>query len=247
MKTAVVTGAARGIGEALALGAHRAGYAVVCCDIDGDGAARTATCIDSEGGTALGVATDVTNVVQVRTMVDAALELTGRIDVLFSNAGGSRGGLVPFLEISQDEWVSTLELNLSSGFYVGQAVARHMAANGGGAIVYTSSQLSSVTVTGLAHYCSAKGGLAQLVRAMALELAPVGVRVNAIAPGPTETPGISEALRSEDVRERHRRTIPMGRVGQPEEMVGAALYLASDAASFTTGTTVFVDGGYTIV
>lgn len=244
-KVVVVTGAAGGIGSALALAASRAGASVVGVDID---EARLATLGDrlaNSGAQYLCAQADLTAYEQVGELFTSVVEHFGRVDVLMSNAGGARR--VPFLEISPAEWRQTIELNLTSGFLTGQTCARLMAAAGGGSIVFTTSQLAFVGRSGLAHYASAKGALTQLVRAMALELAPHRVRVNAIAPGPVIHDGNREELSRPENADRHRATIPLGRPAAAEEIAGAAVYLASDEASFTTGATLVVDGGYTIV
>jgi NAD(P)-dependent dehydrogenase (short-subunit alcohol dehydrogenase family) len=215
-------------------------------DINGDGAELMAQEIAAGGGDAFAVRSDLTDLGDVESMLTAVLDRRPRVDVLFSNAGGI-SGFVPFLELSPQDWRHTIEMNLFSAFYVGSVVARHMAATGGGAIVYTSSQLASVARQGMIAYTTAKAGIEHLVRGMALELAPHGIRVNAVAPGPTEHSGTREVFAQPDVVEFHERMIPMGRAARPDEITGAAIYLASDAASFTTGSILTVDGGYTIV
>lgn len=170
-----------------------------------------------------------------------------RVDVLFANAGGSRGDAVPFLELDVATWQTMLDRNLRTAFVSGSVFARHMARHGGGSMVFTTSQLSFVTRPGLAHYAAAKGGVAQLVKGMAVDLAAHNIRVNAVAPGPTHTPGNADWFSRPEVEAEHARALPIGRVARPEEITGAAMYLASDDASFTTGATIVVDGGYTIV
>jgi len=193
------------------------------------------------------VAADLTDVGEVERMHAAALDAFGGVDLLVANAGGSRGEMVPFLELEPDVWRRMIDRNLTTVYYSSLVCARQMAANGGGAIVVTSSQLSEVARPGMGHYAAAKGGVRQLVKVMAVDLAPHGIRVNAMAPGPTLTPGNRAMFERPEVAEANLRTIPLGRVADPEEMVGAVVYLASDEASFTTGATIFVDGGYTIL
>jgi NAD(P)-dependent dehydrogenase (short-subunit alcohol dehydrogenase family) len=246
-RVAVVTGAAGGIGAALAAAAAREGARVACMDVDGDGARRTAGAITQRGGDAISVETDLTDLLAVEDGLAQALEWGPRVDALFANAGGSRGEAVPFLQLDTGSWSRMVDRNLTTAFNSGLVFARHMAAAGGGSIVFTTSQLSLVVRPGLVHYAAAKGAVAQLVRGMALDLADPCIRVNAVAPGPTETPGNRAWFSRPEVAEEHRRVIPLRRVGQPDEIAGAAIYLASDEASFTTGATVVVDGGYTIV
>jgi NAD(P)-dependent dehydrogenase (short-subunit alcohol dehydrogenase family) len=244
-KIAIVTGAGGGIGTALARGAAREGAAVACVDIDGERAECTAEMLRREGRRVLSVETDLTDFGAVADMVDEVEGALGAVTTVFSNAGG---GCVPtpFLELSEEDWRVGIDVNLTSAFYVGLHTARKMAANRGGAIVYTSSQLAQVARQGLTHYGSAKGGVTQLVRQMALELAEHGIRVNAVAPGPIGHERNNFMSSAESVR-LHELMIPMRRIGTPEEVVGAAIYLASDEASYTTGTTLTVDGGYTSV
>lgn len=244
--TALVTGAASGIGEAIAKASAAAGMAVCCADLNEAGAARVAGELREQGHVASSVRTDVTSFADVEQMVTAAAGLTGRIDVAFSNAGGAQGKAAPFLELDPDAWDTMLSRNFTAAFYVGLAVARHMAEAGGGTIVYTSSQLAFVAYPGLTHYAAAKAGVSHLVRSMAVELAPHDIRVNAVAPGPTATPGTETHFSKPDVQEMHNQKIPMKRLGEPAEIASAALFLASSASSFVTGTTLLVDGGYTL-
>lgn len=237
----MVTGAAGGIGRALALGMAREGAAVACLDIDAEGAAAVA---QEVGGPA--IACDVTDPDAVAGSLAQAVAALGGVDLLVANAGGSQGEVVPFLELDLGRWHTMLDRNLTGAFTCGLVYARHMAAAGGGAIVFTSSQLSELVRPGMAHYAAAKGGLRQLVKGMSLDLAPHGIRVNALAPGPTATPGTRAMFERPENVAFHQRRIPLGRVAEPEEMVGACVFLASDEASYVTGTTLFVDGGYTI-
>lgn len=244
-RVAVVTGAAGGIGAALARAAAAEGATVACLDIDGEGAERTVATLPADHGMAIEV--DLTDAEAVERSLAEVTSRWPSVDVLFANAGGSRGEAVPFLEMDLATWERMVDRNLRTAFLCGSVYARWMVAHGGGAIVYTTSQLSLVTRPGLAHYAAAKGGVAQLVKGMAVDLAAHGVRVNAVAPGPTETPGNRAWFARPEVRAAHQQMIPLGRIASPEEITGAAMYLASDEASFTTGATVVVDGGYTLV
>jgi NAD(P)-dependent dehydrogenase (short-subunit alcohol dehydrogenase family) len=244
-KVVVVTGAAGGLGSALAVAVAREGALVVGVDLDGPRLAALGDRLSGFGAQHRCFQVDLTVDEQVDGLVSTVVESFGRVDVLFSNAGGARH--VPFLDLSPAEWRRTVELNLTSGFLIGQACAHAMVKAGGGSIVFTTSQLAFVGRSGLAHYVSAKGALTQLVRAMSLELAPYGVRVNAVAPGPVVHDGNRAELSRPENAERHRATIPLGRPAAAEEITGAAVYLASDEASFSTGSTIVVDGGYTAV
>lgn len=243
-RTAVVTGAAGGIGAAIARAVAAEGASVACLDIDGDGAGRTA---DEIGSSACAFGVDLTDLSAVEEVAAELGQRWPRVHAVFANAGGSRGEAVPFLEMDAATWDGMLDRNLRTAFNTGSVFARRLAADGGGAIVFTTSQLSLVARPGLAHYAAAKGAVAQLVKGMAVDLAPHRVRVNAVAPGPTRTPGNAPWFARPEVEQEHARLIPLARVAEASEIAGAALYLASDEASFTTGSTVVVDGGYTIL
>jgi NAD(P)-dependent dehydrogenase (short-subunit alcohol dehydrogenase family) len=244
----VITGAASGIGRALALGFAREGAVLACLDLDEAGAEETVAIARREhAATAIALHCDLASWEHTRRACDRLVSELGRLHVLVANAGGSRGETRSFLELDEAAWRRMIERNLTTAFVSGRIFAAHMAEAGGGVIVVTSSQLSSVVRPGLAHYAAAKGGVQQLVRGMAVDLAPHGIRVNAVAPGPTLTPGNRAWFERPDVAAEHERLIPLRRVAEPHEIAGAALYLASDEASFTTGATVTVDGGYTIL
>lgn len=242
-RTIVVTGAAGGIGAAVARGAADEGATVACLDIDEEGAAGVAETLP--GGFA--TPCDVTDIADVERGLGRVVDECGPVDAVVNGAGGSRGEAVPFLDLDPGAWHRMVDRNLTGAFHCGLVFARHMAERGGGAIVLVSSQLSVVTRPGLAHYAAAKGGVGQLVRGMAVDLATHGIRVNAVAPGPTLTPGNAAWFTRPEVEAEHAERIPLGRVARPDEIVGAVLYLVGDEASYTTGTTLFVDGGYTIV
>lgn len=242
-KRVLVVGAGGGIGGAAALGLAREGAAVVCADLDGAAADAIAGQIRAAGGRALSLALDVCE----RTQVDAAVASTvrefGRLDVLVECAGISQGK--DFLDLEPGDWDRVIAVNLTGMFHMCQAAARQMVRQGGGgSIVNVTSQLAEVARPGGANYVASKGGARSLTQAMALDLAPHRIRVNAIAPGPTLT-GLTRARYADP--ERRRATIadiPLGRIGDPEDLVGAVLYLASDESRWCTGSTVTVDGGY---
>jgi NAD(P)-dependent dehydrogenase (short-subunit alcohol dehydrogenase family) len=242
-KVALVAGAGGGIGGAGAEGLAREGAAVVCADIDAAAAEAVAARIRSAGGRAVANELDVRD----RAAVDDAVAVTvrefGRLDVLLDCAGISQGG--NFLDLDHDQWERVIAVNLTGMFHLGQAAAEQMVRQGGGgSIINVTSQLAEVARPGSANYIASKGGGRSLTQAMALDLAAHGIRVNAIAPGPTLT-GLTRARYADP--ERRRATIaqiPLGRLGDPQDVVGAILFLASDESIWATGSTITIDGGY---
>ncbi len=242
-KNAIVTGAGSGIGRAIAIGFAREGARVVAGDIDGATVEETVAAIRAAGGDAEAVAVDVAVRTQVDALFDAAFNACGRIHILVSVPGISTTRA--FLDLPEEEWDRVVDVSLKGHYLCGQAAARHMAEHGGGAIVNISSICDEVAQANYSHYVAAKGGVRMLTKAMAMELVEHGIRVNAIAPGPTDTG--SEAMRREyaPLRRKVLPRVPMARVAQPEEMVGAALFLACESeSSYVTGISLPVDGGY---
>ena len=250
-RKALVTGAARGIGAALAVGLAQAGADVAVSDLPTDtsrvGVAETATRIRSEGVTALEFDMDVQSVEAIDATVRRAAADLGRLDILVNNAGIRRRA--PALEVTEADWDAVLDTNLKGAFFCAQAAARAMIPNGFGRIISISSQLALVGAPHRAAYCASKGGLANLTRVLALEWAEHGITVNAIGPGPTTTPGLLEADTRDDdsVQADLALRMPLGRRMEAEELVGAAIYLASDSAGATTGHLLIVDGGWTAI
>ena len=242
-KIALVAGAGGGIGGAGAEGLAREGAAVVCADIDATAAETTTARIRAAGCRATAIALDVRDWAAVDAAVAATVREFGRLDVLLDCAGVSHGG--SFLDLDHDEWERVIAVNLTGMFHLGQAAARQMVRQGGGgSIINVTSQLAEVARPERAAYVASKGGGRSLTHAMALDLAEYGIRVNAIAPGPTLT-GLTRASYADP--ERRRTTIaqiPLGRLGDPQDLVGAILFLASDESRWVTGSSVTVDGGY---
>lgn len=244
-RVAVVTGAAGGIGEAIALAFAAAGARVACVDLMPPDAVADA--IRSAGGTALALAADVSREADTRRAADAVMAAWGAVHVLVNGAApNDPTGTV--LELPPPEWDRVFAVQVTGAYLMSRAVLPAMIAAGSGAIIHIASQLGRVGAPGRPAYCAAKGALIQLARAMALDHAAAGVRVNALSPGAVETGrlvlryGSMDAARAHSVP-RH----PIGRLGQPAEIAQAALFLASDASSFMTGADLVVDGGYTAI
>ena len=246
-KRALVTGAgSRGIGRAIAEALAGAG-ADVAVHYYGDGALATDLVdrIRASGRAAVALPADLAEPESARALVRSAIERLGGLDILVTCAAVlSR---VPFLELTDAEWDRVHAVNLRGYFVTAQEAARRMVARGaGGRIIMVSSTNQAAVTRGLAHYAAAKGGVMQLARTMALELAATGITVNLIAPGTIETDLNREFLAEAANRRAKLGLIPMDRVGRPEDVAGAAVFLASDAAAYVTGATIVVDGGLTL-
>jgi NAD(P)-dependent dehydrogenase (short-subunit alcohol dehydrogenase family) len=241
-KVAVVTGAGRGIGRAIAERLAAEGARVALADLRPEGEATTEA-LQAAGYDAVCVPTDVGDAGQVALMVDEVIRRFGRVDLLVNNAAVSLGG--SFLETSYETWQRTLTVNLTGAFLCGQRVAHTMVERGdGGRIVNVASINSFAAEKGAASYVASKGGIALLTRAMAVDLAPYGILVNAIAPGPIRTETTAALFDEEPYRRGIENGVPIGRAGTPAEVAAVAAFLASDDASFVNGTTVVVDGGF---
>lgn len=240
-KVAIVTGSARGIGREVALGLSREGASVVVADVALPAAEACAEAILSAGGRAFAYQVDISDAVQVNGMVAAALGRFDRIDILVNSAG--IGHAKPVLETTLEEWNRVLAINLTGQFLCAQAVARVMLRQGGGRIVNVASISGERGGTGRAAYGAAKAGLILLTKVMAVELADKGIAVNAISPGPTETEQVRQ-VHDAATRAAYCRLLPMKRYAAPREIAEAALFLASEEASFVCGHVLNVDGGF---
>ena len=240
-KVAIVTGARQGIGQGIALALSRAGYNVVVSDINLADCQKVVLEIEKSGGRGLAVECDVSQKAAVDRLVSQTVAEFGGLDVMVNNAGIFP--FVPFLEMTEENWDKVIDVNLKSVFLGSQAAAKVMRA--GGRIINTSSIAAVVGFAGLAHYCASKGGINALIRALALELANKQITVNAIAPGAIETPGASVSS-NDDIKKQTVAAIPLGRMGAPDDIAQAVVFLASEGASYITGQTIIVDGGWTL-
>ena len=248
-RKALVTGAARGIGATLAVGLARAGADVAVSDLASDesweGLSSTVWQIRNEGRVGLAVDLDVQEVDEIRPTVRQVAQDLGGLDILVNNAGIRRRA--PALEVTEEDWDAVMGTNLKGAFFCAQAAARLMIPSEYGRIINVASQMALVGAVNRAAYCASKGGLLNLTRTLALEWAQYGITVNAIGPGPTTTPGLLEAddRDADAVQAELAMKMPLGRRMNPEELVGAAIYLASESAGATTGQMLVVDGGWT--
>ncbi len=244
-KVAIVTGAARGIGRAIALRFGQEGASVAIVDLLEKEGRQTVRLIEANGGRAMFVRTDVSDGDQVQAMVDAVVKRWGTIHILVNNAG-----ICPFegfLEMPEALWDQVLDVNLKGYFLCSQAVARVMVEQGvKGRIIAISSISSEFGGSSQAHYCASKAGINLLVKSMAISLGPYGITCNAVLPGTVETDINREALADPAVRDYWSKRAPLGRLGQPEDIAGPVLFFASDDSAWCTGSMLVVDGGTSV-
>lgn len=245
-QNALVTGGSRGIGRSIALGLARCGANVAVNYREAeDAAAQVAGEISEHGGKALAVRADVTDPRAVDRMLSTVEAAIGPVEILVNNAGVVKR--TPFLEIAREEWTRVLDTNLHAPFLVGQAVARRMVAHGiPGRIINVSSTSAVLAGPNLTHYCVSKAGVTMLTKMMALELAGHGIQVNEVNPGLIDTDLIHPYIQDPATRQSRLSRIPLKRIGAPEDIVGAVLFLASRDAGLMTGASIYVDGGVTI-
>lgn len=238
---AIVAGGAGGLGRAIARGLARAGAAVAVADREGAGARAVADTIARDGGRALPIEMDVAARESVEQMVSEVEDRLGAVDILVNSAGITYRA--PAADFPAAEWDRVLAVNLTGVFLACQAVGRRMVARRRGRIVNIASIAGQIGLPGTVAYCASKGGVVMLTRALAVEWAGFNVRVNAIAPSWFDTALGVLIEREPEYAERSMRRVPAGRMGRPEELVGAVLYLASEASSMVTGHVLAVDGG----
>lgn len=244
-KQCIITGAGSGIGQAAAVLFAREGARVAAADVDLGAARRTVEEIQAGGGEALPVQVDVSAADQIQRMMKEVLDACGRIDVLVNNAGYGFAATVE--ETTEEAWDGIVAVNLK-GVYLGcKYVIPIMRRQGGGVILNTASVVATVGIANRAAYCATKGGVAALTRAMAVDHAKDGIRINAIGPGTVETPYFTDIFAESDNPDELRKSFEgrqiVNRLGRPEEIAQAMLFLASDESSFVTGSLMLVDGG----
>lgn len=249
-KVAFVTGGGNGIGRASAIALAAAGFAVVVTDRDADAATETKIRILERGGDATAVPLDVTDETQVRNAVHTAVAAFGRLDAAV-NSAGIQGDLAATAECSLENWDRVLSVNLTGTFLCLREEIRAMLGNGGGAVVNLASNFGLVGKERIPAYCASKHGVVGLTKTAALDYAQSGIRVNAVCPGPIDTP-LLQAIADEAgeagtaMRREVEQSVPMKRVGTPEEVAALVTWLCTDAASYVTGAAVSVDGGFVV-
>ena len=247
-KTAIVTGGSRGIGKAIALGFAKAGARVAVTSRKINDLEATAAEIKAFGGEAFPIQAHLGKMEEIKKMVDTVISKFGRIDILVNNAGASPA-MGSVLETDERLWDTIMNLNMKGLYFTSQAVAKVMKKQGGGKIINFASIDGFTPERNVSVYSISKAGVRMITKAFALELAPFNIQVNAIAPGPISTKMLNSHwfhLSPEEAKkgqEAMAKMTPMGRVGQPDDIVGAAIYLVSDASSYTTGAEIVIDGG----
>ena len=245
-KVALVTGGGTGLGKGMVMALAKAGADVALGARRMEPLEQTVKEVQALGRKAMAVQCDVTDSQQVNAMVEKVLAQMGHIDILVNNAGIVRGqGPKPIWDVSDADWRLGMDTNLSGAFYCARAVAKHMVERGAGKIINVSSGMGLRGARDAYMYCTAKGGVLQLTKVLALSLAANNIQVNAIVPGYFEvTPSASDE--EKEARARRGRFIPVGRAGEPWELGPLAVFLASEASSYMTGSNLTIDGGFTI-
>jgi NAD(P)-dependent dehydrogenase (short-subunit alcohol dehydrogenase family) len=242
-KVAIVTGAAKGMGKAHSIKLAQAGAKVVVTDIDAPGCQQVVEEIKKLRGQAIAVKCDQSKKTDVDAVVAETLKKFKKIDILVNNAGIFP--FEPFLDMPEQNFEKVIDVNLKGYFLMAQACAKEMSKQKSGSIVNIASIAAIMGFAGLTHYCASKGGIVAMSRALALELAPMGIRINTIDPGAIDTPGASTVNMDPKAMEAMLAPIPMKRKGKSEEIANAVLFLASDESSYMTGSVMVVDGGWT--
>ena len=247
-KVAVVTGGGRGIGQAIAFGFAKSGAKVVVTSRKTQDLEATVAEIKAFGGEAFSLPAHLGKMEEIQKMVDTVMDRFGRIDILVNNAGASPA-MGSVLESDERLWDTVMNLNLKGVYFLSQAVARIMKKQGGGKIINIASVDGFNPEHGVSVYSISKAGVRMITRAFASELAALNIQVNTIAPGPISTKMMNShwahlpAEEAEKMKAVLEKMLPTGRIGKPDEIVGAAIYLASEASNYTTGTEIVIDGG----
>lgn len=244
-KIALVTGARRGMGKSHAIALASQGAKVVVTDIDEKECQAVADEIKSKGGEAIAFKLDVSNKAEVDAVFDEVVKQYGRLDILVNNAGIYQPKLA--LEITEEDWDRTIDIDLKGEFLCAQKAAKEMTKNKWGRIINIASIASGgvgVGISGGCHYTAAKGGVIGMTETMAVEWAPLGINVNAIGPGAIDTPMVSSAQIPEEAMKTMMAGVPLKRIGKSEEVSAMVVFLASEEASYVTGATFYVDGGW---
>jgi len=243
-RVAIVSGAGGGIGSAICRRFAEEGAAVVCVDINAETVAATATGLADSGARASALAADVAEEATAESAVQSARDQYGGLDILVNNAVYDLP-LAPLTEISLDDWRRTMDVNLNSAFLMSKHAIPAMVERGGGSIIHIASQLGRTARPGRPWYCAQKAALINLARAMALDHAEQNIRVNSLSPGPVETGRYLANFPSQAQAQATSNTL-LDRLGEPDEIAAGAAFLASDDASFMTGSDLLIDGGYTV-
>ena len=244
-KVAIITGGYQGIGRGIAEGLAEAGAHVVICARSFDKCVEACAEIGEKGVKTLPVRCDITQKGEVESLVQKTVQAMGRINILVNNAGVG-GSEKPILKMSDEDWDHALSVDLKGAFLLARAVVPEMSKEGGGKIINVASITAMIAMPNMSAYCASKAGLVQLTKVMALEFLKYNIQVNALCPGYFLTPMNQKFFSTEVGQKIVQRNIPMGRLGQVEELKGTAIYLASSATDFMTGSCLVIDGGQTI-
>ncbi|MEH7380343.1 glucose 1-dehydrogenase [Bacillus sp. JJ1533] len=244
-KVIVITGASKGIGKGIALSLARAGAKLVLLARSEDELTQTEREIREIGSESLAISIDLTAIPCISGCVETIINHFGKIDILINNAGL----LIPkpVLEITEVDWDRVMDINLKSVFFLSKEVGKHMIKNKSGKIINMSSQMAFVGYFNRSIYSTSKGGVTQLTKALAIEWSPYNITVNAIAPTATETQMTKELYKDPKILNEIKKHIPLGRIGQIEDLLGAFHFLCSESSNFMTGQTIIVDGGWTSI